>query len=261
MFGRRMPLALQMRRLRKKVGLFRSEARIHWETSGLRGVFSLYANLLCGSPKLVLRVSGSKHPLCVRLRTSDAEVYREVLQGGEYDFPIPFSPRSIIDVGANCGITSIYYANRYPEATIWALEPETSNYEALVRNTRAHPNVIPIQAALWKADGQVEIFSKYPRFSNWDKYGFRARQGTGCPDFNLTTFMRRIGIEMVDILKIDIEAGEKEIFETCDWMHRVRLLAIELHDRDTPGCTEAVDAAAHQHRKVQHGWMAFYQRD
>ena len=256
-----MPLALQMKRLRRKMGLFRNEAQIHWETSGLRGVFALYANLLCGSPKyLTLRISGSKHPLFVRLRTSDAEVYREVFLGNEYEFPITFSPRSIIDVGANCGITSIYYANRYPEATIWALEPETSNYRALVRNTRSYPNVIPVQAALWKADGQVETFSKYPRFSSWDKYGFRVRDGTGCPAFTLTTLMRRIGIETVDILKIDVESGEKEIFETCDWMDKVRLLAIELHDRDTPGCTLAVDAAAHQHQKVQHGWMAFYQR-
>jgi hypothetical protein len=44
-------------------------------------------------------------------------------------------------------------------------------------------------------------------------------------------------------------------------MDKVRLLAIELHDRDTPGCSVAVDAAAHRHQKVQHGWMAFYRRD
>lgn len=84
-----MPVNPQMRRLRRKIELFRNEARIHWETSGLRGVFALCANLLCGSPKhLALWVSGTKHPLFVRLRTSDAEVYREVFLGNEYEFPI-----------------------------------------------------------------------------------------------------------------------------------------------------------------------------
>ena len=44
-------------------------------------------------------------------------------------------------------------------------------------------------------------------------------------------------------------------------MHRVKLLAIELHDREWPGCTEAVEAAAKWHRKTTQGLVTFYALD
>src|SRR5215469_5945413 len=117
------------------------EARICYQTLGLWGIRALSANLACGYPRhLVLTTKGIKHPLFVRLRTSDVEVYEDIILKKEYDYPTSFSPRTIVDVGANCGMTSVFYANRYPDATVVAVEPETSNYSALVRNTRAYAN-------------------------------------------------------------------------------------------------------------------------
>src|SRR5262249_16014939 len=156
-------------------------------------------------------------------------------------------------VGANCGVTTVFYANRYPEATIVAVEPETSNYVALVRNTRSYPNVVPIQAALWKEDGQVELFSGdkgfsgWPRMKEWGKWGFHVRKGSGCRALTLATLMREVGIKTVDIMKVDVEGAEREIFSGCDWMDSVKLLSIELHDRSFPGCSQAVDAVAKHH--------------
>jgi hypothetical protein len=43
--------------------------------------------------------------------------------------------------------------------------------------------------------------------------------------------MREVGIEAVDILKIDVEGADREIFSNCQWMDSVKLLAIELRDR------------------------------
>jgi len=209
---------------------------------------------------LVLTTKGIKHPLFVRLRTSDVEVYEDIILKKEYDYPTSFSPRTIVDVGANCGMTSVFYANRYPDATVVAVEPETSNYSALVRNTRAYANVVPVHAALWNEDGQVEVFSSLPRTQEWGKWGFRVRKGNGCRALTLPTLMREVGIETVDILKIDVEGAEREIFSTCDWMDRVQLMAIELHDRIQPGCSDAVNAVTRQYHKTERGLLAFYSR-
>jgi hypothetical protein len=40
-----------------------------------------------------------------------------------------------------------------------------------------------------------------------------------------------------------VEGAEREIFSTCNWINRVMLLAIELHDRDCPGSSEAGNLA------------------
>ena len=48
-----------------------------------------------------------------------------------------------------------------------------------------------------------------------------------------------------DYMKIDIEGGEKELFEhAVGWIGRVDVLAVEMHDRICPGCTEAFERAA-----------------
>ena len=72
--------------------------------------------------------------------------------------------------------------------------------------------------------------------------------------------MREVGFETVDILKIDVEGAEREIFSNCDWMEKVKLLAIELHDRNWAGCSDAVDAAAQRFEKTERGFVTFCSR-
>jgi len=245
----------------KRTRIHGKNLKVYWQTLGLRGTLTTLANLVVGYPEYTtITAEGVQHPLFVRLGTSDVEVYRDTFFKEEYNYPTLFSPRTIVDVGANCGMTTVFYANRYPDATVVAIEPEASNYAALVRNTRAYPHVIPIQAALWSTDGQVEVFPPWPYWKRWGKWGFRVREGNGCRSLTLTTLMREVGIEAVDILKIDVEGAEREIFSHCDWMDKVRLLAIELHDRDCPGCSDAVDAVARQYQKSERGPVTFYIR-
>lgn len=155
-------------------------------------------------------------------------------------------------------MTAVFYASRYPAATVVAVEPEESNYEALVENTRPYPQVIPIHAALWNRDGQVEVFAGWPKAKRRGKWGFRVRDGNGCRALTLTTLMREVGIDTVDILKIDVEGAEREIFTNCDWMDKVKLLAIELHDRFWPGCSDPVEAVTQGYRKSTRSPVTFY---
>jgi len=245
----------------KRASIHGKNLKVYWQTLGLRGTLATLANLVFGYPEFItIAAEGVERPLFVRLGTSDAEVYRDTFLEQQYKYPTAFSPRTIVDIGANCGMTSVFYANRYPNATVVAVEPEASNYAALLLNTRPYSNIVPIQAALWSTDGQVEVFPPWPYWKRWGKWGFRVRKGNGCRALTLTTLMREVGIDTVDILKIDVEGAELEIFSSCDWMEKVRLLAIELHDRDCPGCSEAVNAAARHHQKSERGPVTFYAR-
>jgi hypothetical protein len=50
------------------------------------------------------------------------------------------------------------------------------------------------------------------------------------------------GLEQIDILKIDIEGSEKELFESDYdyWLSRTKILIIELHDRLKPETSKTV---------------------
>lgn len=235
------------------------EAEICVQVSGVRSLVPFSANLIVGRPEyLTVRSRNLKGPVFLRLHTSDALTYRDTFIDKEYQFDLDFAPRTVVDAGANCGLTAIFYANRYPKAKIIAIEPEASNFEALMKNVSAYPQITAIRAALWNQDGEVDLFSGWPRTANWGKWGFRVRQGVGCTALTVPTLMKQHNLTSIDILKVDVEGAEREIFADCHWMNQVKHLAIELHDRHWPGCSTIVDQAAKGFQKVTRDPVTFY---
>jgi FkbM family methyltransferase len=179
----------------------------------------------------------------VRWRTSDLSVFRQVFIIGEYDFELPIEPRVIVDAGANIGLVTILYANKYPGAKILAIEPESSNFEVLSRNVRAYTQVTPLKAALWGVDTDVQIVDP-----GLGKYGFRANSivdSAGTRErvrgFSVAGIMERFGLQNIDLLKVDIEGAEEEVFEHCGtWINRVGSVVIETHDQFRPRSSEVV---------------------
>jgi FkbM family methyltransferase len=223
----------------------RDNLRWYYGNFGLRGILAISGYRLCGRPREVTaRAPGIRHPMHVRLRTTDASVYSEILRRGLYDFDLPFSPQIIVDAGANIGMASIYFANKYPKAKIIAIEAEASNFAVLARNVQPYSRITPVHAALWNRDGEICIGqpdSTTGAFGNW---GFitQESQGTKVRAITMRTLMKETQIDSVDLLKMDIEGAEKEVFEACDWIGNVRCLMIELHDRYKSGCSAAVNA-------------------
>src|ERR1051326_8504661 len=77
---------------------------------------------------LTKKINFANTVLYLRTGTSDLPVFRQIFIDEEYNFQIPFQPSVIFDLGANVGFASIYFANKFPNARIIAVEPEISNY-------------------------------------------------------------------------------------------------------------------------------------
>ena len=218
---------------------------------GWRGVWlAAQASLRQRSMKLAVVVPGIKHPVHVRLRTSDISTFKQVLATSGYDCSFVRAPRFILDAGANIGLTSVFYANRYPEAKIIAIEPEPSNYKLLVENAAPYPGITPLLKALWKDNQELRIVD--PGLGGWAfQTAVAARpEVVNCPNQGKTCgvsvdmILKEYGISYVDLLKVDIEGAEKEVFESAGaWIDKVGTIAIELHDGIKPGCGAAFEDA------------------
>jgi FkbM family methyltransferase len=216
-----------------------------------------------GTPsEIAARVAGVKYLVRIRLESSDAVVYEDVLINRQYAIDLPFSPLTIVDAGANIGMASIYYANRYPMAKIIAIEPEASNFELLVRNVARYPNVVAIQAALWNRDGWISVSQPDAATGASGSWAFVTHEGQGrqVRAITMQTLMTEMNLDSIDVLKVDIEGAEKEVFERCNWLDRVRAIVIELHDRFKPGCSAAVNSATSEFGKSQQGEVTVYVR-
>jgi FkbM family methyltransferase len=179
----------------------------------------------------------------LRPDTSDMDVFREVFDECEYALPfIKIEPRLVVDAGANIGLTSLYFATRFPQARIVAIEPETSNVELLRRNTAAMPNITVKAGALWPRKTSLSLVDE-----NSAKWAFSVKEASTngeqsiLPAITLPEILAEAGTNYIDILKLDIEGAEKELFShgSQEWLSKIGVIVIELHDRLVPGCSKA----------------------
>ena len=194
-----------------------------------------------------LRRRGHGHPpFHIRTRSSDPKAVTQVLVDGEYA-PITNIPdvRVIVDAGANIGAASVFLLEAYPEATVIAIEPDPGNFEVLQRNlTYYGPRAIALHAALW--DHRTSLAIGRGHYRDGGAWTFEARPGRGDDEeVDATTvpdLLAQFGLARIDILKVDIERGERAVFQASAraWLDRVRVIAIELHDAD---CRATFDRA------------------
>lgn len=96
-----------------------------------------------------IQIPNIKFPIELRPKTSDTPVFHQIFTLREYDIEFNEKVDLIIDAGANIGLSSVYFANKYPNAKILSIEPEEGNYNILLKNTSLYKNIIPIKKALY----------------------------------------------------------------------------------------------------------------
>jgi FkbM family methyltransferase len=188
-----------------------------------------------------------KHPFYLRVPSTDVSTFRQIFMDRLYNFDVSRAPTTIIDAGANIGLTSILFSNRFPESKIVAIEPSNENFEILKLNVAPYHNIIPIRGALWHENVKIDLVD--PGLGEW---GFMTEAQNGsekCYDgivlnkclqevqgITLDTIMEEQRIMHVDIFKIDIEGAEREVFSNSfSWIDKVDGLIIELHERMKSG--------------------------
>lgn len=173
-------------------------------------------------------VSGKE--VLMRKGKTDILVFKKIFIDREYDFHFTHDVTTIIDAGANIGLSAIFFANRFPGAKIIALEPEASNYELLLKNIEGYSNIFPVQGAIGNKKSKFRITNK-----NADHWNFQFEQSNdegGEGDFyTVKELMDTFGMDTIDFFKIDIEGGEEMLFrDNYEWLAKTRSLSIELHD-------------------------------
>ena len=65
-----------------------------------------------------------------------------------------------MDAGAYTGLSTVFFANRFPDKKIIAIEPDKENYAMLIKNTHKYKNVKAYHAAVWNRNTTVVIINK-----------------------------------------------------------------------------------------------------
>jgi FkbM family methyltransferase len=225
-------------------------AKMYLDTVGFGGFLCALNSKVSRSDSLFkVARSDCRHPFLLRIRSSDVPTYEQIFIKQEYNFSAATQPQVIIDAGANIGLASIYFANKFPAAKIIAIEPEASNFALLKRNVAPYPQIVPVQAALWHRNEEIDLVD--PGLGTWGKWGFMTEKkgsaeklsGSTCHAVTAMTVDRVMAdhnLTKIDIFKIDIEGAEREVFsDTSAWIDKVDSMIIELHERMKAGCNRS----------------------
>jgi FkbM family methyltransferase len=179
------------------------------------------------------------HDFFLRGNTVDFNVFNGIFIEKEYDIDLGFNPAIIVDAGANIGASTLYFRLKYPEARIFAIEPEKSNFEILRKNMDNFSSIILENSALWDKDTELSISNP-----DAEKYAFqmdeKRESGAMVHGMTIESLLKRYDIQGIDLLKLDIEGAERFLFnkEEVPWLKKVRVMIIELHETLYPGTTD-----------------------
>lgn len=193
----------------------------------------------------------------VRLRshTTDISVLKELLVGNSYEpLPADRDVTTVVDLGANVGLSFRWLRARYPHARFVCVEPDPGNLEILRANVRAVDPDAQIHAACVGAHERRVTLS-----TTQGEWGFRMSDsdgdGAGGIDvITMRTLIEGAGLDRIGVLKCDIEGAEAEVFADCaDWIDRVDAMSVECHSDVMP--TQALLSAVSRnggHFDVRH---------
>ncbi len=195
---------------------------------------------LPGRGKVILiSVVNTSVPVAVRLGTSDIFVANEIFSHNEYDFVWRQLPalKTIIDLGANIGLSLRYWREKYPQSFVVGVEPDRDNARLCRLNARLHKScrgrTFVIRAC---AGGSSRMITLNRSEDAWAfQMGAEVKEAekdrSAVHVHTIPQILSRTECSgEIDLLKCDIEGGEEELFQNCrGWIEKERNMAVEVH--------------------------------
>jgi len=192
-----------------------------------------------------IKIKGLSHPIYLRNKFYDTNIFYQIFIREELDFNLKITPKTIIDCGANIGLSSLYFKMKYPLCKIYSIEPELSNFKMLELNTKSYKDIIQINAAVWHDSGEIYIIDNgegHASFTTSNNAGAKNIIGK-IPAITIPELLVSNSIKRINLLKMDIEGSELEIFnkDAIVWLNKIESLAIEIHETFRPGVTKIIN--------------------
>ena len=185
----------------------------------------------------------------LRKNTTDSLVFRDIFINKELKLPIQIYPSVIIDAGAYIGLSSLYFAAKYPKAKIIAIEPAKENYLKLKENTFHQENIFLENNGLYFKDCLLKVENRGT--GHWGFKSVEVQNGEyDIKAVTLESIIEKYNLKKIDILKIDIEGSEKPLFSQNyeNWLGMVDVVIIELHDNIDPECSQVFNNAIQKYK-------------
>ena len=195
---------------------------------------------LLHAPRITFRLRNGLTVICRPFPIDRAPLYDVWLEQG-YEpshFGIPFdwsACNTILDIGANIGMFTLFAASRAPHAHLYSFEPDTGNFEVLIENIRTNDlesRVTLVRRAVAGATQELKMFFRTDDPGGHSIYHYTDESKEAIvPALSLDDVFKTYGLASCDYLKVDCEGAEYDILynTSSEVLKKIRCIALEYH--------------------------------
>jgi len=161
----------------------------------------------------------------------DLHVLGEVFLDNAYNYDYGINPQKMLDIGSNIGVSCIYFKLKYPNISIYAVEPNcTLNYK-FIKNTNNFNSIYLHNIAISDNEGVINLsFGKNHLSTKISKVEFDMHTKK-VQAISLVDFLKRNNLEKVDIIKCDAEGAEEFILSHLSLSNICNYFVGEIHPK------------------------------
>ncbi|WP_433665902.1 FkbM family methyltransferase [Nocardia sp. CA-136227] len=197
-------------------------------------------------------------PITVRRNQSDLLILWQIFLHRYYELDQVYALDSeidvldtVVDLGGNTGQAAAYFTARYRPRRLLTVEPITESRQVLHRNRSlsgldwivedcavagAAGELEFAVSAFWDTCTAVPEVYELRRSRPWRLENSLARPPRILPARTVDELLDRHGLDHVDLLKVDVEGSEADIFAAPrPWMDAVDRIVLEIHDKYIDG--------------------------
>lgn len=181
--------------------------------------------------------------LFFRIGTFDELIINEVYGAKIYDvYKEYIKPLTIIDIGAHIGTFTIKAAKDNPEAKIWSWEVMNDNFNILqlnVTSNRLVDRVKIFEIGVAVEPGLRLVSQDYFNTGSASLIAINnpgsSKKVTYVAVLNLENIINITRSDEIDVLKMDIEGGEREVLNgsSDETLSRVKIYVLEVHGQES----------------------------
>lgn len=181
----------------------------------------------------------------IRKKSTDFLVFEQVILKHEYKPFLELIKKysqnkglNLVDAGSNVGFASLYLNEHLNINRIVSIEPSKENIKNLKENFHSNSitNIHIYETGLWEKKTRLKLDTNFRDGREWSLRLIETNENDpdGFDCISIENIFNDEKIEIIDILKIDIEGGEKEVFKAFEKdnsiLSKIKFIAIEIHD-------------------------------
>jgi FkbM family methyltransferase len=157
-------------------------------------------------------------------------MYKDIFVNKIYSFSAATSNPNILDLGANIGLSTLFFKMYYPGAKITAVEADPAIFKYLERNILGNNirDIHLINRAVWNKSAAVNFYSE-----GADAGSFASHTGRKKIKVSAIDICELLDEKRYDYIKMDIEGAESVVLPACrDYLSNTSNIFVEYHSRE-----------------------------